>query len=154
MKNPHTPRAWAAGGCLALYAALGSAQPAPQAASQEGRWITESGNLEVDIAPCGPALCGTVVRVFANRSMGGSGQEMAAADPRPALGMVILSDLKASGDGEYKGTIYNRENAKSYSATTQVVGPDMLRVHAYVGLPLFGKTQIWRRPAPAQGASQ
>ena len=154
MKRALLQRAWAVGALLAAASAAGTDQPAVDPASQLGRWVTESGNLEVDIAPCGEALCGTVVRVMANRSMGGSGQDMAAADTRPALGMVILSDLRANGDGEFKGTIYNRENAKTYSATTKVVGPDMLRVHGYVGLPLFGKTQIWRRPVPAQGGGQ
>ena len=30
--------------------------------------------------------------------------------------MVILSGLRSQGDGDYAGRIYNRENAKHYSA--------------------------------------
>jgi uncharacterized protein (DUF2147 family) len=142
-----TPRTFLAGlaaATLAGAAAADGVQP------PLGRWITESGNLEVEIAPCGEALCGKVVRVLANRSMSAPGAEMQPADPRPALGMQLLSDFRASGDGEFQGRIYNRENAKHYSASLRPAAADQLLVHAYVGLPLFGKTQVWRRAAAAQ----
>lgn len=122
-----------------------------------GRWVTESGNLEVDIAPCAepPAglLCGKVVRVLANRSMSAPGQPMTPADARPALGMTLLSGLSSSGDGVYQGTIYNRENAKHYSVKLTPAEPAQLLVRGYVFLPLFGKTQVWRRPSPEAAAA-
>lgn len=151
MKNPLALATLAACATLGL-APVVSAQPA----THLGRWITESGNLEIEVAPCGKALCGTVVRVLANRSMSGPGTDMAAADARPALGMTILSDLHASGENEWKGQIYNRENAKYYSAQMSLGGPGELVIRAYVGLPLFGKTQVWRRPgeAPVQEAAK
>ncbi|MEO7547185.1 MAG: DUF2147 domain-containing protein [Ramlibacter sp.] len=129
---------------ISTFVPFAVAQPAPQ---QLGRWITESGNLEVEIAPCGDAFCGTVVRVIANRSMTAPGTEMAAADARPALGMTLLRDLRPGGDGEWKGEIYNRENGKSYSALVTAPATDQLAIRAYVGLPLLGKTQVWRRAA-------
>lgn len=125
-----------------------------------GRWITESGNLEVNIAPCNPgggnALCGKVVRVLANRSMSAPGTDMTAADARPALGMTLLSGLRSAdgGTNEYHGEIYNRENAKTYRVNLTPAEPEQLLVHAYVGIPLFGKTQVWRRPAAEQGSGQ
>ncbi|RYF43071.1 MAG: DUF2147 domain-containing protein [Comamonadaceae bacterium] len=131
-------------------------QPAQSAPQQLGRWITESGNLEVEVAPCGNAFCGTVVRVIANRSMSAPGAEMAPADARPALGMMLLRDLRpgeGDGKGEWKGEIYNRENGKSYSAIVTAPAADQLVIRAYVGLPLLGKTQVWRR-APPQAAAQ
>ena len=137
--------------------------PAPCATHPKallGRWITESGNLEVDIAPCNPAggntLCGKVVRVLANRSMSAPGTDMAAADARPALGMILLSGLRPAdgGSSEYQGEIYNRENAKTYRVNLTPAEPEQLLVHAYVGIPLFGKTQVWRRPAAEQGSGQ
>jgi uncharacterized protein (DUF2147 family) len=136
---------------LLLAAAL-LATPAAFA-QPAGRWITESGNLEVEIAPCGAALCGTVVRVLANRSMSGPGAEMTPADTRPALGMTILSQLTPAGEGELAGRIYNRENAKHYSVKLSLASPEQLLVRAYIGLPLFGKTQVWQR-VPAQAVAQ
>lgn len=136
----------------ASIAPLAYSQPAPQ---QLGRWITETGNLEVEVAPCGDAFCGTVVRVIANRSMSAPGTEMAAADARPALGMTILRDLRpgeGEGKGEWKGEIYNRENGKSYSALVTAPAADQLVIRAYVGLPLLGKTQVWRRVSQQDAA--
>ncbi|KQO26666.1 hypothetical protein ASF11_03005 [Acidovorax sp. Leaf76] len=141
--------------------------PAPHPQAPLGRWITESGNLEVDVAPCAtdakttatsnaggsPTLCGKVVRVLANRSMSAPGTDMAAADARPALGMTLLSALRDTGGGDYQGEIYNRENAKTYRATLTPAEPDQLLVRAYVGIPLFGKTQVWRRPAAEHGSA-
>ncbi len=133
---------------LAL-AALAALFTAPLAFAQQpshlGRWIVESGNLEIEIAPCADALCGKVVRVIANRAMGGPGHAAPPNAPSP-LGLVILSDLKADDDGQLKGRIYNRESDKHYSATVKMGAPDQLLVHGYVGLPVFGKTQVWHRP--------
>jgi len=141
------------GAALALLAAaFGSASAAPDAPG--GAWVTESGNLEVQLAPCGAALCGTVVKVLANRSMSGPGAEMAPADTRSPLGMTLLSDFKPSGDGEWTGRIYNRENGKTYSARMTQPAPDQLLIRGYVGLPLFGKTQVWRRPDATAPAAQ
>ncbi len=140
---------------LTLYAALppaGAQQAGAEPRAPLGRWVTESGNLEVEIAPCSSGsatLCGKVVKVMANRSMAGPGQAGESADKRPALGMTLLSGFKPSGANEHQGEIYNRENAKTYSATLTPAGTDQLRVHAYVGIALFGKTQVWRRPTPA-----
>lgn len=146
----------AGGAALALLAAAALPARAAPDAVPGGIWLTESGNLEVQLAPCGPALCGTVVKVLANRSMSGPGAELVPADARPALGMTLLSDFKPSGDGEWKGQIYNRENGKTYSGLMTHPAPDQLLIRGYVGLPVFGKTQVWRRAdsAPAAPASQ
>jgi len=87
-----------------------------------------------------------VVKVIANRSMSGSG-EMKAVDNRSPLGMVILKDFEPSGDGEWRGEIYNRENAKTYSCKISLSAPDQLTVNPYIVLPLFGRTLLWKRVA-------
>jgi uncharacterized protein (DUF2147 family) len=152
-----------------------------------GRWVTANGNLEVDIAPCGQALCGTVTKVLGNRSMSRDGAEMDPVDKRAALGMTLLRDFAPLDRDEdsreptlsssiapsdvWQGDIYNRENGKTYrcqmSVSTATNPSGELVLRAYVGLPLFGKTQVWRRvddgvsarhadlpPATQQNASQ
>jgi uncharacterized protein (DUF2147 family) len=140
--------------CVVLLAAACLTGP-PAAAQQpsnpdgpSGRWLTDSGNVEIEIARCGELFCGTVVKVLANRSMSGGG-EMAAADKRNPLGMVILKDFAQSGEGQWQGEIYNRENAKTYSCRISLGAPDQLVVRPYVVLPLFGKTLIWKRVTAA-----
>jgi uncharacterized protein (DUF2147 family) len=129
---------------LLALAACGEAQESKPATGQLGRWLTESGNLEIEIAPCGQALCGTVVKVVANRSMAEPGKSMASDAPSP-LGMKIMTDFTPSGDGEWHGQIFNRENGKTYDCLMSLESTDQLKIRPYVGIPLAGKTQIWRR---------
>ena len=129
---------------------LASAWAEDEKPDPKGRWITASGNLEVDIAPCGQALCGTVTKVLANRSMSREGEDMKPVDTRPALGMKILIDLKQeASDGSeparWSGQIYNRENGKTYRCLMSLDASGGLVLRPYVGLPLFGRTQVWRR---------
>lgn len=146
---------------LLMAGLLAPAQAQP--GDPRGRWLTANGNLEVEIAPCGAALCGSVSRVLGNRSMSGDGQaEMKPTDPRPALGMQLLSDFQpvAAEAGQpvsaWRGRLYNRENGKSYDCTLRVSTADNaageLILRPYVGLPLFGKTLVWTRVAPASAA--
>ncbi|NRF70941.1 DUF2147 domain-containing protein [Aquincola sp. S2] len=145
---------------LALFLALSAST---HAADPRGRFITASGNLEVDVAPCGEALCGTVSRVLANQSMSSPGAAMQAADGRDPLGLPILRGFvpaefdAPAADGtreprQWRGEVYNRENGKHYAALLSVDERGDLVLRAYVLLPLFGKTQVWTRVAAAAAA--
>ena len=126
-------------------------------ADPRGLWLTASGNLEVRVEPCGAALCGTVARVIANQSMNRPGEAMAEGAQPAQAGMAILSDFLPSSDEampdgkrattEWRGRIFNRENGKTYECLMSVSPAGELKLHAYVGLPLFGKTQAWQRVA-------
>jgi uncharacterized protein (DUF2147 family) len=115
-----------------------------------GRWLTHTGNVEIEIAPCGEALCGTVVKVLANRSMSRPGEE-SPAESRATVGMAILKNFVASGKGEWEGEIYDRESAKTYSCRISLQAKDELTVRPYVLLTLFGKTLVWTRVASQEG---
>ena len=117
----------------------------PASAPERGRWVTESGNLEIEIAPCGEALCGTVVKVIANQSMADPSKQVAGPSP---LGLQILTGFKPAGS-EWQGQIFNRENGKTFDCLLSLVSAEQLKVHAYVGTPATGRTQIWRRVAAA-----
>lgn len=147
--SPLGMRQAAMGAMLALLSATAWSQEGPQ-----GRWITASGNLEVEIAPCAKALCGTVTQVLGNRSMSRDGQEMKAADTRPAMGMKILQNfvaetLEDQRTTRWEGEIYNRENGKTYACLMWLNADGSLQVRPYVGLSLFGRTQTWQRSQPA-----
>lgn len=110
-----------------------------------GRWITESGNLEVEIGPCEAALCGIVTQVLANRSMSVPGAPMKPADGKDPLGMKILHGFVPSSGGKWEGRIYNRENGKTYDCLLSLKSANELEVRGYVALSVLGKTQIWSR---------
>lgn len=116
------------------------------ASELEGTWRSAAGTIDVRIAPCGPALCGTIARVVSDRSMADPSVSMANA---PGVGIVVLSNFLPSADasdaGVLEGYLYNRENRKVYACVMSLEAPDRLRIHAYVGLQLLGRTQTWTR---------
>jgi uncharacterized protein (DUF2147 family) len=65
---------------------------------------------------------------------------------RPLMGMVILSDLKHDGKGEFSGgEIYDPKSGKTYSANAKFNGRDQLDLRGYVGISLIGRTSTWTR---------
>ncbi len=128
---------------LFLLAAVCVAGPSSAAASEPlGRWLAASGNVEVTVRPCGPALCGVVSRVFANNSMEHPGP---ATSPPAKVGLQLLTGFRRDGDG-WTGRIFDRENGNTYDCHMTLLGANQLVMRAYVLLPIFGKTQVWRRP--------
>lgn len=137
------------------------ASTAAHAADPRGRYLTASGNFEIELARCGAALCGRVSKVIANHSMSRPGAAMQAADGRDPMGLQLLSNFVVDGDTaaeptRWRGDIYNRENGKTYSCLMSLDERGDLVLRAYVGLPVFGKTQVWQRlggPESATGLS-
>ncbi len=128
------------------------------AADPRGRYLTASGNFEVELARCSAALCGSVSKVIADHSMSRPGEAMQAADARDPMGMQLLSHFVVDGDPaseptRWRGDIYNRENGKTYSCLMSLDERGDLVLRPYVGLPVFGKTQVWQRLSPAVAAT-
>jgi uncharacterized protein (DUF2147 family) len=116
-----------------------------------GTWSTEGGKSHVEIVPCGSQLCGRVVWLKEPLDEAGSpktdrSNPEAGLRTRPILGLPLLSGFVPAGDGRWAdGSIYNPEDGGTYNCTLTVLDADTLRVRGYVGLPLFGKTQVWNR---------
>lgn len=144
---------------VGLCAGLGWAAMVPRAVATApasaalGRWLTQSGNLEIEIAPCGATLCGTVVAVRANRSMEDPRKPMQPVDGRSPMGLRILSDFEAAGDGSWEGRIYNRDNGKTYDCRVTPLAGNKLLVRGYKLIPMIGKDQTWTRIAEARAAA-
>jgi len=128
-------------GLLLLGTSIGA-----RASGIEGIWRSAAGTVDVRIAPCGPALCGTIARVVSERSMADPSVSMVNA---PGVGIVVLSNFLPTADapdaGSLEGYLYNRENRKMYACVMSLEAPDRLRIHAYVGVQLLGQTQTWTR---------
>jgi len=117
-----------------------------------GRWLTDGGKSQVEIRSCGETLCGEIVWLKEPNTEAGQPKtdernpDEAMRD-RPILGLRLLSGFVRDGtkDAWRDGKIYNPEDGKTYSATMTLEKPDRLKVRGYVGLPLFGKSQVWSR---------
>lgn len=118
---------------LTLFAGVGLADPV------EGLWQTradDNGNFgHVEIKPCGPAFCGTLVNAF-----DGAGQAIASDN----IGRQIVWDMVAQADGLYDdGQIYSPDRDKTYNGDMTLAG-DRLSVRGCVlGICRDGGT--WQR---------
>lgn len=113
--------------------ALALAAPAAALEGPEGRWIAPDEDAVVEIAPCGNALCGTVVEILSR------------PDGNAGTGMQILIDFKSSGGDTWSGTAYSRKKDKSYDCNIEMLDANRLKLRPYVGIPLFGETFVWQR---------
>jgi uncharacterized protein (DUF2147 family) len=64
---------------------------------------------------------------------------------RSIVGIVLMWKLRYD-DGEYEdGYVYNPEDGNTYRIDAKVIGRDTLKVRGYLGLSIFGQSQIWTR---------
>jgi uncharacterized protein (DUF2147 family) len=65
---------------------------------------------------------------------------------QPMLGMVILWGLRADGADWQGGHVLDPTTGRTYRASvTLIEGGTKLRVHGFIGLSLFGRSQTWLR---------
>ena len=65
---------------------------------------------------------------------------------QPIIGMVFMSGLRKVGSDFTGGEILDPDDGKVYrSKLTLVDGGKKLNVRGYIGVPLFGRSQIWVR---------
>lgn len=65
---------------------------------------------------------------------------------RLILGMENLSGFKYVSKGLWEdGTIYDPKSGETYSCTVKLTDANTLDVRGYVGISLFGRTDIWKR---------
>lgn len=64
---------------------------------------------------------------------------------RNIVGMNILTNFIYDGDNEWTdGEIYDPNNGKTYSCNIKLKG-NKLEIRGYVGISLFGRTEVWER---------
>ena len=106
----------------------------------EGVWKTkpdDNGNFgHVQIAPCGAALCGTLIQSF-----DGTGAVLASDN----VGKQIVWDMMAAGGGSYvDGKVWAPDRDKTYNATMQMNG-NTLAVSGCVMGGLICRASDWSR---------
>lgn len=66
-----------------------------------------------------------------------------AKQGQPVLGLEILNGFGFDKDEWNNGHIYDPESGKTYSCTLSLKDPHTLKVRGYVGISMFGRTEIW-----------
>ena len=121
----------------AALSGLAFASAADARSPLEGRW--DRGNLQIDIKPCGRALCGTVVNASAKqqlRAENGSGTEL--------VGATLIKDIRPAGRGTYRAKVFVPDRNMHASGKITQLNPNRLRVSGCV-LAILCKTTHWDR---------
>jgi uncharacterized protein (DUF2147 family) len=117
----------------------GSATPAQDVS---GIWLTDRGQSQVRIAPCGTARCGTIIWTVA--------QARDANNPDPGrrgdnlVGLRILQDARRTGDS-WTGSLYNPLDGRTYTGRMRRISAAELELSGCVLAGLICRSQTWTR---------
>jgi uncharacterized protein (DUF2147 family) len=119
---------------LVLSAAAAVPASASSQATLEGRWANPHRTVIVNVARCGDGYCGVVSWASAKNRAAGT-----------TPGTRVLSGLRPSGDGTYKGSAFEPKRDMRGSAIVRQVGPNVMVVKGCALLGLVCKEQRWTR---------
>jgi uncharacterized protein (DUF2147 family) len=135
---------------LACLAALGlfATVNLASAADPSGTWRLSSGKVTVKVSQCGSEICANIVGLKEPTYKDGKAKidrhnKNPALRDRPLMGLSVLSDMKPAGENSWKGSIYNADDGRTYSATMNLTGDTMKLKGCVAGI--FCKTQTFTR---------
>ncbi|PZA09213.1 DUF2147 domain-containing protein [Rhodopseudomonas palustris] len=120
---------WLAG--LGLLAAI-AATTAARADDVVGTWLRDTGASKVKFAPCGGAVCGTLVWIK-------PGVETPAK-----VGQKVFFDMKPTGPNAWAGSAFNPEDGKTYTGKMSLSGATLTTQGCAMG-GLICKSSTWTR---------
>ncbi len=123
-----------------LGLAMASSSSADARDALEGVWKNRPNTLRVRIAPCGPALCGTVVEADADAKA----STRRAGTPN-LVGTQVLTQLRRSSKDTYKGEVYNPNLNIHAAGTVTLLDYSTLLVEGCVLGGLICRHQHWSR---------
>ena len=144
---------------LLLLGSTIAAAAAPGAAP-EGYWRTAGGDGIIEIARCGAddTLCGKIAwfRIDPD-DPNPQGLDLKNPDPsrrsRSLCGLTFMYGFKPAAPSQWDGgAVYDAESGKTYNATMTLRPDGKLDLHGYIGISLFGRSEIWTRftqPVPS-----
>lgn len=128
-----------------LCASLGTQAQSYQADDVTGTWLTNDKTGQISIYKVNDKYFGKI-------KGGNSKEHFDVHNPDPQkrkdslVGLLLLKDFKFDGDDEWeKGTIYDPKSGKTYSCTMTLTDKNTLKIRGYIGISLFGRTEVWTR---------
>lgn len=110
-----------------------------------GNWTNEKKDTKFQIFKQGTTYSGKILW-----GTGSNTKDIKNPDPRlrsrEVIGLVMLNDFVFDGQDTWKdGTIYDPREGKTYSCRIMLKNKDQISVRGYVGVPMFGRTEVWTR---------
>lgn len=120
------------------------------AQSVEGYWLTENERAVVEIKACREdSMCGQVYWIIEGGLQQDIHNEDESLRTRPICGLEIMGGFEEDDPGEWEdGFIYKADDGDLYDADIELQEDGTLKLRGYLGISLFGKTQVWNRVNP------
>jgi len=127
--------------CVTITATLLGAYTADSAI---GTWLVPKGDAKVTIYKCGDKYCGKV-------SWLKTPEDLDVKNPDPEkrknkiLGMNMLWGFTFKDNEWVGGQIYDPDSGDTYKCKMWLKSDEKLNVRGYVGIPAFGRSEVWTR---------
>ena len=109
-----------------------------------GIWLVPKGDAKVMIMKCGETICGKITWLK-------TPEDLDTKNPDPAkrknkiLGMSMLWGFSFKANEWVGGQIYDPDSGNTYKCKMWMINANKLNVKGYVGIPLFGRSEVWTR---------
>ncbi|MBY0433205.1 MAG: DUF2147 domain-containing protein [Cyclobacteriaceae bacterium] len=136
---------------MVLAGSLAHAQTPTAADAIVGIWETGSGKARVKIDKVADKYFGRIVWLREpNNEEGKPKVDKNNPDEKlrtmPLLGYRMLKDFVYTEEKTWEnGTIYDPENGSTYSCEIKMTDENTLDVRGFIGVSLFGRTDVWKR---------
>jgi len=115
-----------------------------------GTWLNQEKAAKIEIYQQGEKFFGKIVWLKELNENGKPKTDNKNPDKArhndPVIGLVMLKNFEFDGKSTWEGgTIYDARNGKTYSCYLTLQADKTLKVRGYVGISLFGQTNIWTR---------
>jgi uncharacterized protein (DUF2147 family) len=115
-----------------------------------GTWLNQDKAAKIEIYEQGGKLFGKIVWLKEPNENGKPKMDNKNPDKArhsdPIIGSVMLKNFVFNGKSTWEdGTIYDARSGKTYSSYMTLQADKTLKVRGYLGISLFGQTNIWTR---------
>jgi uncharacterized protein (DUF2147 family) len=141
-----------------MIATMASASFAASTDEILGVWDNQEKDARIEIFKCGEKFCGKIVSLKEPNYPPGSKEGMPGTpkldhkNPKPELrkvpviGLEIMHNFIFAGDDTWKGgKVYDPKSGNTYSGKMTLVSPTQLKLRGFIGISLFGRTDVWTR---------
>jgi uncharacterized protein (DUF2147 family) len=115
-----------------------------------GKWLTAKKDAKIEIFKQNNKYFGKIVWLSEPNEDGKPKVDKENPEEklrsRPIMGLLLLKDFIYVGDNKWKdGEIYDPKSGKTYSCKMNLENPNKLEIRGYIGISLFGRTEVWTK---------
>lgn len=109
-----------------------------------GDWVPAAGDSLIRIE-CDATVTVTLVALRGGDPVRDTENPSAALRGRLLAGLTLGEGFTFDGEAWTGGKLYDPGSGNTYNARLRLRDADRLEVRGYVGLPAFGRTEVWTR---------